>query len=209
MIRVEFFHDAVCGWCYLLSPRLRRIAKKYQIEVKHRTFVLQSSKAEMVARFGSMDMAKTEILNHWQQCKEHADMPQKINIQGMRRAKFDYPSGLNAALAAKAVEDIAGHQAHWDFFDAVQHTHMQLNQNIADVNVLLALAAGIGIDSKILFELMFSEQIQAAVHADKVRAQQFHISSVPCLLINGSRVVSQTLTEPMLEELFSNLTTIG
>ncbi|MDN4502425.1 DsbA family protein [Alteromonadaceae bacterium BrNp21-10] len=205
MTKIEFFHDAVCGWCYLLSPRLRRIATKYQIEIEHRSFVLQRTRAEMVARFGSMESAKTEILNHWQQCKEQSETPEKINIQGMRRAQFEYPSGLNAALAAKAVEAIAGHQAHWDFFDAVQNTHLQLNQNIADINVLLALAEGLGISTTTLFELMFSQRIQDAVSADNVRARQFHIRSIPSLLINGTQVVSQTLTEPMLEKLFSDL----
>ncbi|EOX4315594.1 DsbA family protein [Vibrio cholerae] len=66
--QIEFFHDAVCGWCYVLSPRLRKLAKQQNIQIVQRCFVLQRSDEEMVERFGSLAQAKSEILNHWIAC---------------------------------------------------------------------------------------------------------------------------------------------
>jgi predicted DsbA family dithiol-disulfide isomerase len=70
---IDFFHDVVCGWCYVMSPRLRQVARELGLRVRHRSFVLQASRAEMVAAFGSMERAKQVILEHWQACAQHDD----------------------------------------------------------------------------------------------------------------------------------------
>jgi predicted DsbA family dithiol-disulfide isomerase len=100
---IDFFHDVVCGWCYVMSPRLRQVARELGLRVRQRSFVLQASRAEMVARFGSMEQAKQTILGHWEACARHDDT-QRIDIEGMRRESFEYPSGLAGALACQAAQ---------------------------------------------------------------------------------------------------------
>lgn len=106
--QIEFFHDAVCGWCYVLSPRLRKLAKQQNIQIVQRCFVLQRSDEEMIERFGSLAQAKSEILNHWIACQQAADDKTLFNIEGMRAQPFNYPSGYLAAVGAKAAERLAG-----------------------------------------------------------------------------------------------------
>ena len=71
---VDFFHDVVCGWCYVMSPRLRQVAAELDIEVRHRSFVLQDSRERIVQAFGTMEKAKTEILGHWEACAKQDDV---------------------------------------------------------------------------------------------------------------------------------------
>ena len=110
-LTVDFFHDVVCGWCFNISPRLRVLAGEFDIEVRHRTFVLQDSPEQMIAVFGSMDQAKGTILGHWAACRAASDTPELFNIDGMRAAAFDYPYGLPAALFCKAAERLSGQDA--------------------------------------------------------------------------------------------------
>ncbi|WP_232466770.1 DsbA family oxidoreductase, partial [Alcaligenes faecalis] len=98
---IDFFHDAVCGWCYVMSPRLRQVAAEQGIQVRHHTFVLQDSREQMLQAFGSMERAKREILGHWAACAQHDDT-QSINIEGMRAQNFDYPHGMLSARACQA-----------------------------------------------------------------------------------------------------------
>lgn len=49
---VDFFHDVVCGWCFVLAPRLQQVSAELGIQVRHRSFVLQDSRAQMVEVFG-------------------------------------------------------------------------------------------------------------------------------------------------------------
>jgi len=198
---IEFFHDAVCGWCYLLSPRLRKIAAKYPVKIVHRAFVLQRDEQDMIARFGSMAQAKREILQHWEQCQRFAEHPKLINIEGMREAPFDYPTGYLAALYAKAAEQIGGQQAHWDFFDAVQCAHLYEARNIADVQVLDEIAKAQSFEYAELLAILYSPEIKQAVLKDNLRSDSFGIRSIPSIVINGVRVVSQTLSLDQLEQL--------
>ncbi|MEW9799637.1 DsbA family oxidoreductase [Alteromonas sp. CYL-A6] len=201
MIQIEFFHDAVCGWCYVLSPRLRKIAAKYPVKVIHRAFVLQRNDEEMVARFGSLELAKQEILQHWQSCKSFADEPESINIEGMRSAGFNYPNGYLAALYGKAVEHIAGQDAHWDFFDAVQKVHLYHNQNIAETAVLDVVVQKLGLPLESIHAILHSADNANALEADRARAAYFDIKSIPTLLINGRNLISQSLSLAQLEHL--------
>ncbi len=201
MIQIEFFHDAVCGWCYILSPRLRKMAAKYPVKVIHRAFVLQRNDEEMVARFGSMELAKQEILHHWLSCKSFADDPDSINIEGMRAAGFNYPNGYLAALYAKAIERIAGQNAHWDFFDAVQKVHLYHNQNIGDAAVLDAIAQLLGLPLDQINAILHSAENINALEEDRARAAYFDVKTIPTLLINSRNLISHSLNLAQLEHL--------
>ncbi len=203
MTTIEFFHDAVCGWCYLLSPRLRKVAAKYPVKIVHRTFVLQHNEQEMIARFGSLSSAKQEILQHWKQCQRYSENPELIDIERMRAAPFNYPTGYLAALYAKAIEQLGGQQAHWDFFDAVQRAHLYEARNIADAQVLNDIAKAQGFVYAELLTNLYSQGIKQAVIKDKIRAEDFGIRTIPSLVIDGKKVVSQTLSLDQLEQLIA------
>ena len=47
-LTVDFFHDVVCSWCYVMSPRLRQAAAELGIQVRQRSFVLQDNREQMV-----------------------------------------------------------------------------------------------------------------------------------------------------------------
>lgn len=184
-ITVDFFHDTVCSWCYLLSPRLKRLSEEFTIDIRHHTYTLSATKEEIISHFGSAAKAKETILSHWQQVVEH-DGSLPINVEGMRQQAFDYPHGGPAALACKAAEVQAGNTAHWQYFDSVQNAHFNENRNIADFEVLCKLAGEQGLDLHRFMQDLHSPAIQELVHQDQLLAQTCGIRSVPTLLINQS-----------------------
>ncbi|MCG7500109.1 DsbA family protein [Vibrio sp. Of7-15] len=201
-VTIEFFHDAVCGWCYVLSPRLRKLAQRADVEIKQRSFVLQRNDEEMIQRFGSLAGAKSEILNHWVACQQKADDPTAFNIEGMRAKPFSYPSGYLAALGAKTAEILGNSDTHWDYFDEIQRLHLKVNDNIGERQTIIQAAQNIGLDSQKFEELLDSEQVRTAVEADISLAQQLNIRSIPTLVVNGEHVITNALTEEQLDNLF-------
>ncbi|OCX71489.1 DsbA family oxidoreductase [Acidithiobacillus thiooxidans] len=143
-ITVDFFHDTVCCWCFNMSFRMRTLADEFDLDIRHRTFVLQDSVEAMRRHWGSPEQARTRILEHWDACREVSDRPEMINVDAMSNAGFDYPHGFQAALACKAAERLSGQAAHWDMFDAIQRAHFTEARNIADVDVLLDVAQSLG-----------------------------------------------------------------
>ena len=191
-LTVDFFHDVVCGWCFNISPRLRVLAAEFDIEVRHRTFVLQESPEQMIAVFGSMAQAKETILGHWAACRTASDTPELFNIERMRAAPFDYPYGLPAALFCKAAERLSGQGSHWDMFDTIQKAHITEARNVADMDVMLEIAGDLGFDRDRFRRAVFDPGTRNAVDADRHLARRMQVTSVPTVIVRetGTRLVN-------------------
>lgn len=196
-LTLDFYHDVVCGWCFNISPRLRLLAEDFDLDVRHRTFVLQDSKRQMVAVFGSMARAKETILGHWVACRAASDTPGAFNTDAMRAAPFDYPHGLPAALACKAAERLAGQAGHWDMFDALQRAHISQARNVADPAVLRAVAGEAGFDADQVARVMAQDATRSAVEADRKLARRHQVVSVPTVIVQetGARLVNGPLAD--------------
>ncbi|WP_319772588.1 DsbA family protein [Breoghania sp.] len=189
---IDFFHDVVCCWSFNISSRLRLLAGEMPLDIHHRTFVLQASRAEMTTRWGSPAAARKTILGHWSVCREASDRPELIDIDAMERADFDYPHGYIAALACKAAERIAGQDAHWAMFDQLQRAHLTHAQNIADPEVIREVAHALGFDAAGFNAAFDDPATAAAVEADRHYARRHQVQAVPTVIIRetGMRLVN-------------------
>ncbi|MBD9375685.1 DsbA family protein [Rhizobium sp. ARZ01] len=197
-LTIDFFHDVVCGWCYVMSPRLRQVAGELDIEVRHRSFVLQDSRERMVQAFGSMEQAKSAILGHWEACAKQDD-EQRIDIEGMRAESFEYPNGLAGAHACQAAHIMGGDAAHWDYFDAVQNAHLSQHRNIGNRSVLLDIAVELGFARDVFAAHMGSEAASERVRADRDEARKLDIRSIPTLIVGPDLDRLQTMPVPALK----------
>ncbi|WP_016855348.1 DsbA family oxidoreductase [Halomonas smyrnensis] len=209
-LTLDFFHDVVCGWCFNLSPRLHRLAEEFELHVRHRTFVLQDSPECMVEVFGSMARAKATILDHWTACREASEAPERFNIEGMRRAPFDYPHGLPGALACQAAQYLAGQAGHWRMFDAIQVAHLSEARNVADPEVLRAIAREAGFGTHAFTRLMEDPATLDAVEANLCLARRWRVSMVPTVIVRetGQRLVNGPL-DSLRAQLVDNLSIVA
>tara|TARA_R110000744_G_scaffold380525_1_gene501763 strand:+ start:39124 stop:39762 length:639 start_codon:yes stop_codon:yes gene_type:complete len=193
-LTLDFFHDVVCCWCFNISSRMRSLAVEFEFEldIRHRTFVLQASRAEIAVRWGRPAKARETILGHWSACRQASDRPELVDIEAMRAAPFDYPHGMTAALACKAAEQLGGQSAHWDMFDRLQLAHLAEARNIADPETVLQLARDSGHDAA-TFARSFGDPATArAVEADRALARSLQVRSVPTLIVRdtGARLAN-------------------
>lgn len=178
-LTVDFFHDVVCCWCFNISSRMRVLAAEFDLDIRHHTFVLQASRAEMASRWGTPEQARETILGHWDVCRKVSDRPELVDIDAMRAAPFDYPHGLTAAIGCKAAEHIGGQAAHWDMFDQLQRAHLTDARNIADPKVVRDVARETGLPPK-YFAKVFDDPVTVqAVERDRQRAGRYRSSQFP------------------------------
>ncbi|MGD9863520.1 MAG: DsbA family protein [Pseudodonghicola sp.] len=146
------------------------------------------------------------ILGHWVACRAASDTPEGFDIDGMRRARFDYPHGLPAALACKAEERLAGQAGHWRMFDALQRAHIGQARNVADAGVLAAVGREAGFEPAELARLMADPATRAGVEADRALARRLQVRSVPTVILRetGARLVNGPL-EDLRAQLRANL----
>jgi putative protein-disulfide isomerase len=196
-LTIDFFHDVVCCWCFNISSRMRLLAEELDLDIRHRTFVLQASRMEMAERWGSPAQARKTILGHWSACRQVSDQPGLIDIDAMRRAGFAYPHGHSAARACKAAEILGGQAAHWDMFDRLQRAHLTEAQDIADPATVLRVARDLGFEAAAFPEVFDHPATARAVEADRQHARALQVRSIPALIIRetGARLVNGPLED--------------
>ena len=191
-LTIDFFHDVVCCWCFNISSRMRDLAAEFDLEIRHRTFVLQANPAEMAMRWGTPEQARDTILGHWETCRRVSDRPGLVDIDAMRAAPFDYPHGMTAARGCKAAEWLGGQDAHWDMFDRLQRAHLSEARNIADPEVVLDVARALGFEAAAFTEVFDDPAIARAVERDREAARALQVQAVPTLIVRqtGARLVN-------------------
>lgn len=191
-MKIEFFHDVVCGWCYIQSPALRKLQENYNVEIVHRCFILQRNDREMINRWGSLEGAKHQILQHWESCAEFEGSYERFNISGMREAPFNYPNGFLAGKATKTAEILRGQNAHWDMFDLLQKYHLQFAKNIAEKSVILEAAAELQYEISEFSDVLESEEVVSKITKDSQIAFQYGVRSIPTLVVGEKHAIRTT-----------------
>ena len=200
MIKIEFFHDVICSFCFPMSARMRRIAKNYNnIEINHRSFALGWEGEDFIRSFGSREAVKPEVLNHWAAANKNDD-EHRFNIEGMRQTDFNFPISKPGLKAAKAAGLIGGDNMYWDVFDRIQNKLFVENKNIEDIAVLEEAVKETSIsfaDWKAQFD---NDETEKAVLADLQLVQAYGVNSVPTLVINQKYAIAGALSQEEIEK---------
>lgn len=196
-IKIEFFHDVICSFCFPMSYRMRELQKQMpEVEIIHRSFALVTDERDFDYMFGSRVKAKAEILNHWSHANQNDDL-HRFNIVGMERADFLFPTSMNALLACKAAYFVGGEVAYWDVFDCLQKSLFVESKNIGDLGIIEECIHLTTIDFETWNYYYTHQNTIEAVRQDLELAKQYGIRGVPALVINGKVEISgaQSLSE--------------
>jgi len=205
-IKIEFFHDVLCAWCYALSPRVDKLKEKYgdQIEIVHRSFALAPEPDSIAQMFGNKAEGKEEILGHWRAANQNDD-EHRIHAEIMVTKPFDYPYSTPGLLACKAAELQGGNAMHEKIFNRIQKAHMTDCDNINDFEVLKKCAADVGLDVEKWEKDYHSQQVRQMLDEDLYKAYQYGVNSVPTLIANEKYKLSGAQRYDMLEQWLSQV----
>jgi predicted DsbA family dithiol-disulfide isomerase len=204
-VRIEFFHDVLCAWCFAISPRLRKLVNEFpNVEVTHRSFALAPTENSIEKMFGSKEAGKSEILKHWQAANRNDDV-HRICTDEMACKPFDYPHSMPGLKACKAAELQGGQPAHWDMFDRIQKAHLTEAKNIADFDVLLECAMDVELDKDHFVKDYHSEKVKQAIDEDSLRARLAGVHAVPTLIVNKEQVITGAQSYHTLKNFVQNL----
>lgn len=206
-ITIDFYHDVICSWCYVLSPRLRKLAEENpNIKVNHRSFALFPNTESIVHMFGSKEEGKKQIMAHWRAASARlkGEVPE-LNADLMEKKEFDYPHSMPGLLACKAAEKQGGSDMHWDFFDAIQTAHLVEGKNIGSQATLIEIAKKLKLDIDQFKTDMESPKTREMVDHDIKDAFYLEVNSVPTIVINGKHKISGAHSYEELKEMINNI----
>jgi predicted DsbA family dithiol-disulfide isomerase len=192
---VEFVHDVLCAFCFVLSPRVRRLAAEdTEIEVVHRAFALAPHPAALTAVFGDPQRAKTEILGHWRAAARLAPSA-GIDPDLMASRPFGYPHSMPGLLATKAAA-LQGRE--WDVYDRIQRAHLVEARDIERTEVLVDLATEAGLDVRRFTADLHAPGTRAAIDADLAHVRALGVRGVPALVADGRSALAGAVSYDQL-----------
>ncbi|MEJ2778370.1 DsbA family oxidoreductase [Stygiolobus sp. RP850M] len=189
MIKLTFFHDVICPFCYMTSKRLKKVVNEFKGEVivNHKAFAIISSLEDLKAIAPTEEDARQVFLNEFSILKRYIPDydPEKVIGKG----KIKYVWSIPPLIACKAAEFQKGDEGHWEFFDKAQDKFFLEGEDITDEKVLVSIAEEIGLDVNKFKEDLNAKRTKLAVIEDEEEAKAMGIRGVPAILVNDTWLI--------------------
>ena len=185
-MKIEIWSDIACPWCYVGKRRFERALGEFphgkDVEVVWRSFELDSSapqryegrQAELLARKYGVPLDRAEAMN--------ANMAAEAKKEGLD-FHFERVQVGNTFDAHRLIHFANGHGKRGEMVERLFRAYLTDGEALNDREVLVRLAADIGLDGEAARAALMSNDFADAVRADEERARTFGISGVPVFAI--------------------------
>ena len=199
-IKVIAYSDNICPFCTVGAKRLKKLQQELDFDVEWKAFEIhpETPKEGMKTAnyFPNYDM-KT-MKNHIENFGK--DVGIKLNGDVLANSKLSLAANEFAKEKGKFNE----------FHEAIFKANFEDGENIGDINVLLAIAEGVGLNKKELSHYLRNQENLNAIDESSAQAMKLGITGVPSFIINNKMVVgaqsSEVLKEFIENEINKNIT---
>lgn len=186
-MRIEFIFDTVCPWCYVGKRRFERALKARphaRVDILWRPFLLNPDipldgvdrRAYLDRKFGGQ--ARVQRI--------HGAVAAAGKAEGIEFS-FDRilrtPNSLNSHRLIRFAGSL-GREA--ETVEALYAAYFTQGQDIGDIELLLDIAAGLGLPEQDTARYLYSDADINAVMNDNARAHRMGVNGVPCIILDGS-----------------------
>lgn len=218
-MRVEIWSDVVCPWCYIGKRRFEQALERFaeappegvdgsDVEVVFKPFQLDPtappgvamSVADVYARkFGGPERASQII-----------DRVTSLAAADGITFHLDRAVRANTLLAHRllwlALRDL-GPEAQRSLKESLLQAYFTDGRNVADPDVLVSLAAGIGLDEPAVRAFLDTDEGTAEVREELAEAAQRDIMAVPTFVFDGRFVVPGAQEVDVFERVLQRVAT--
>jgi predicted DsbA family dithiol-disulfide isomerase len=174
--QLKVFTDFVCPWCYLSTPRVEKLERNFEIDVKWLFFPLHPATPTEGLLLKDLFAGRGMDLN-----AVHARLKNLMDAEGLQfnQRTHTYNSRLAQELA-KAFDSIR---------DALYKAYFEDDKNIGDFEVLVGIAESAGISAAAVRRVLTERTFKDAVDADWEQARQYGITGVPSFVAGDQILV--------------------
>ncbi|MGE9895814.1 DsbA family oxidoreductase [Anaerovoracaceae bacterium SGI.195] len=184
-MKMEFFHDVLCTYCYMASPIIRRLSREFpELEIQHRSFALILERSDYASDYGSEEEAKKSFIEHW---KKNSDKSADriCNYEGLEASDDPLPISVPPLMACEAARAVGGENAYWDVFDALEYAYFVNVQNINDPNVIQDAVKSTGINMAAWSKALKNPKTKKLLKDDFLAVASYGVNIVPFIIIDG------------------------
>ena len=190
-MEIDFFFDTICPWCYIGKRRLEQALaerKDQNIKVNLHSFLLNpdfppsgiDQNTYLSSKFGSESRIR-RVYGNITDVGLSVDIGFNFNTIRHTPNSIDTHRLVHFA-GAEGKSEIA--------LDAFFENYFVEGKNIGDLNVLMAIANSIGLDTHAFAAHLESSEGIAEIYDANARAHRLGVNGVPSYVFNGILVIS-------------------
>lgn len=189
-LRVFYYTDPDCAWCWATEPKIKKIKEEYggQVGIIYRMGGLLERWDNFYDPLNGISHPE-QVAPHWVEVAKRTGMPIDENIWFEDPPTSTYPG----CIAYKAAL-FQGTSLAESYLRLLREAVMTERRNIARENVLFGLAEEIGLDMDHFREAFLTGPAQGAFYEDLREARGRGIKSFPTFVIRNSIGHEITLT---------------
>ena len=187
MMKVDIWSDVACPWCYIGNRRfdvaLSRFEHSEAVDVRWRSFELDpSAPAPRDAPY--LDRLAAKYRMTLAEADAMIDRMIEAGAQNGVVLRFDKAKPGNTFDAHRLLHLAAARGVQHDLKERLLKATFTRGAEMADTDVLVALAVDAGLDGDETRRVLESDAFAADVRADERRAAELDIRSVPYFVVN-------------------------
>jgi len=202
-MKIEIWSDVMCPFCYIgkknFEAALEKLPFRDDVEVEWKSFQLDRT----------LDPAKTiSTFDYFKQKKgfPEAQAEQMISqvTQAGKNAGIDFNFSdvqiTNTYPAHRLLHLSKKYHCSSETEEALFRAHFTDGKNVADTEVLLSIAASLGMDRDEAKIAVTSHQFDEQVDQDMMEAEHNNVRGVPFFILNGKYAVSGAQPTALFED---------
>ena len=187
-LKITVYSDYICPFCYVGFHRLQRLRDSYDLKINWCFLEIHPETSADGEPIGSLDYPSEQ----WQQMLtnlQHVAQEENIPL-----SEISFITNSKDALLLSEAAKQCGAEVFYDLHEKLFYAYFVDGENIGDKNILRKIAAGCGINSKIIESAWTDTTYKQRLINNFSSARSHQIQSVPSFIF-GDRVLTGVVAE--------------
>ena len=197
---IDIYSDVMCPWCLIgygqLTKALDQLDGEVDAQLRWRPFELnpnmaqegEAQDAHLAKKYQRTDEERAALRAQMKDIADKAGVSLSYEGEGDAPAAMMWNTRSAHVLLAFALEQ-AGPAVQTELKLALFKAHFNERRNVSDRDVLLDIAASVGLHREAAKAALDDEALLARVVAEERQAWDMNISGVPAMVVNGKFMI--------------------
>ncbi len=199
-LTIDIYSDVMCPWCAIgygqLTKALTELDGEIEAEIRWRPFELnpdmpeqgEEQEAHLQRKYGRSAEQGAKVRGQMKEIAESAGVSLTYEGEGEAPPAMMWNTRDAHKLLGWALQQ-AGPEVQTELKLALFKAHFNERRRIGDRDVLLDIAASVGLHREAAKEALEDDALTAVVVAEERQAWDLNISGVPAMIVNGKFLI--------------------
>jgi predicted DsbA family dithiol-disulfide isomerase len=199
-ITIDIYSDVMCPWCLIgygqLTKALNELDGEIEAQLRWRPFELnpdmpqqgEEQETHLQRKYRRSAEEGAAIRGQMKSIADSAGVSLGYEGEGEAPPAMMWNTRAAHKLLTWALEE-AGPKVQTDLKLALFKAHFNERRNVSDENILLDIAASLGLHREAAKAALADEDLEARVIAEERQAWDLNISGVPAMIVNGKFLI--------------------